>query len=288
MGQRREHAGGFDTSQSFRFEQKPRVTRVHREGQHLPSEIRDVALMIQCPEILEQFPGPLQSARLGRFEPAEFFEISDPRRFERKHHLGQIEPLHLGQLGLRPLLVIFFHPQAHAASGRGASGTAGPLVGGGAADFFDQQSIDPAPRIIARDAGQPAVDHQRHTLDGQRRLRHIGRDDNLASPAGCHRFVLLARRHFAVQSENGKVAQRGGGADFIDRPLDFIGARHEDQRVAGLGRVRGQRLGGQFPRRRVAGRAFRMTDLHRKGPPGRFEHFAGREVFFQLPHLQRG
>ena len=110
LGQRREHAGRFDTSQSLRLEQKPRVTRMHRESQHLPSETCDVAVMIQRPEILEQFLGPLQGPGLRRFEPAKPLQIRDTGGFERKHHLGQIETFHLGQLGLRPLLVFLLHP----------------------------------------------------------------------------------------------------------------------------------------------------------------------------------
>jgi hypothetical protein len=37
-------------------------------------------------------------------------QICDTGGFERKHHLGQIETFHLGQLGLRPLLVFLLHP----------------------------------------------------------------------------------------------------------------------------------------------------------------------------------
>ena len=91
-----------------------------------------------------------------------------------------------------------------------------------------------------------------------------------------------------MQGKDGKVPQRGGGADFVDRALDFVGARHEDQRVARLGRMRRQRLGREFPWRRVTRRAFRMTDLHGKCSPSGLEDFAGGEVFLQLPHLQRG
>ena len=60
---------------------------------------------------------------------------------------------------------------------------------------------------MARDAGQTAIHHESHSLDGQRRFRHIGGNDDFASATGQNGLVLLSRRHFTVQGENGKVPE---------------------------------------------------------------------------------
>ena len=91
---------------------------------------------------------------------------------------------------------------------RGAAGAAGALVGGGAADLFDEQRVDAAIRIVARNARQAAVDHQAHAVDGERGFRDVGGDDDLAPVVPRHRRVLIARRQFAVQRKHDELADR--------------------------------------------------------------------------------
>ena len=77
---------------------------------------------------------------------------------------------------------------------RGAAGATGALIGGGAADFFDQQRVDASVGIVARNARQAAVDHQAHAVDGERGFRNVGRDDDLAPVVLRHCRVLITRR----------------------------------------------------------------------------------------------
>jgi len=56
------------------------------------------------------------------------------------------------------------------------------LIRAGDRYFLDQQRIDSAARIVARHACQPAVDHERDALNGERRFGDIGRDDDFAPP----------------------------------------------------------------------------------------------------------
>ena len=85
-------------------------------------------------------------------------------------------------------------------SGRRAARPTGTLLGAGATDFFDEQRVDPAIRIEARDPREAAVDHHPHAIDGQRRLRDVGRDDHLAPLVTGHGGVLLIDGQFAVQA----------------------------------------------------------------------------------------
>ena len=129
LGEGGQPTGGFDTTKPLRLEKQTRVTRMHREGEHATSEVGDVSSVVERPEVTKQFHGPRQSPRFGRFEPAESGQIPDPRGFERKHHLGQVQPLHFGQLALRPLFMVLGHPEPHTTTRRGAPRPPGALVG---------------------------------------------------------------------------------------------------------------------------------------------------------------
>ena len=87
-------------------------------------------------------------------------------------------------------------------AGRGPAGAAGALVGGGAADFFDEQGVDAAARIEPRDARQAAVDDDPDAVDRERSFRHVRRDDGPAFLIMGERGVLLRRRQFAVERQD--------------------------------------------------------------------------------------
>ena len=159
-------------------------------------------------------------------------DVVDARRLERQHHLGEIEPLHLGQFLRRAPRMLPLGPEPHAHARRGAAGAAGPLVGGSRADLLDQERVDAAVRIVTRHAGEAAVDDGRHAVDGERGFRDIGRDDDLARVVARHRAVLRLRRQLAVQRQDEEIAQRLLVLHRLHRPADLVGAGHEDQQVA--------------------------------------------------------
>ena len=98
-------------------------------------------------------------------------------------------------------------PEPQAMSRRGAAGAAGALIGRGAADLFDEQSIDAAPGIESRDPRQPAVDHHPHAIDREGRFRHVGGDDRFA-------FFVMARARRPVPPA---AIRRKAAARQIDR-----------------------------------------------------------------------
>ena len=178
-------------------------------------------------------------------------------------------------------------------SRRGASGAARALVGGGAADLFDEQRVDAPVRVETGDARDAGVDDQAHAVDGQRGLGDVGADDDLPL-AGITRDggVLFGGREFAVERQREPVAQARVVADFVERAADLVRAGHEDERVAFRKRPgeAGQLLGGEFPRgdaveRRGAGE---VLGRDRERPPAGGQRLAGGEVFFQQAGFQRG
>ena len=172
-----------------------RVARVDWKRQHAPSQWGDRAGgVVDGAQVGEQRLRAFQRARIGRFEPAECFHVIDAARLEREDHLGKIEPFHFGKFLGSALVLLMRGPEAQAMARRGAAGATGALVGRGAADFFDEQCVDAAVGIVARNTRQAAVDHQAHAVDGERGLRDVGGDDDLAPVVLRHRGVLITRR----------------------------------------------------------------------------------------------
>jgi hypothetical protein len=76
----------------------------------------------------------------------------------------------------------------------GASGAAGALISGGAADFFNEQGVDAAAGVEPRHAGQAAVDDDPDAVDGERRLRDVRRDNGSPLLVMGERGVLFGGR----------------------------------------------------------------------------------------------
>ncbi len=275
----------------LRREQHARITRMHRKPQHSPAEFGDRPLFSsQCAQIRQQQFRALQGLCLGLFQPRKTKHIVDAAGLERQHDLGKIEPLHLGQLLQRPGAVLPLRPEPHADSRRRAAGAARALVGARRGDFFDEQRVDPAVRIEARHPREPAIDHGRHPVDGERGLRDVGRDDDLARLRPGHRAVLLIRRQFPVQREAHEIPQPAPALNRLQRAVDLISARHEHEHVA----LREPRYAFTLARRHVphrfqveVRRPLEILDRHRKAPPLRHEQLAWCQVGFQHPGIER-
>ena len=193
-------------------------------------------------QVGEQFFGVGEGLFLGRFQPAEGAQVLDAGGLQGQHHLGQVEPLDLGQFLRRTMRVLF---AATRAAGRapGAVRPARPARWSAEARliFSIEQRVDAAIRIVARDARQAAVDHQPDAVDGQRGLGDVGGDDDLALVVAGHGGVLVARRQFAVQREQDEAAGLVAAADRLDGLANLEAARHEDQHVALAARARRSR-----------------------------------------------
>ena len=195
-----------------------------------PNEV--IAPRRERAEIGQELLGVFERLRLGRLQPAKARDVFDPARFQGQHHFREIEPFHFRQFLRRALEVFALRPEPQAMSGRGPAGAAGALIGGGAADLLDEERVDPAPRIEARDPGEPAVDHDPHAVDREGSFRDVRGHDHFAFLVGRERGVLFVRREFAVKRERDEALAHPRGAERGDRARDLVFSRHENEHVA--------------------------------------------------------
>ena len=111
--------------------------------------------------------GANQGVRFGRLEPAKSRDVINPARFESENNFSKIEAFHFRQFLGRAIEMFALGPKTEATPGRGATGASGALIGGRAADFFHEQSVDAAWWIEPRDPRQAAVDHYPDAIDCQ-------------------------------------------------------------------------------------------------------------------------
>ena len=123
-------------------------------------------------------------------------------------------------------------PQSHAHARRGPSRATGALVGRRLRDFINQQRVDAAIRVVARDACEAGINHQPHAVNRQRRFRDVRGDDNFAFVVTRNGSILIARRQFAVQRQKNKSFRLACVANGFNGLRDFKTARHKDKHVA--------------------------------------------------------
>src|SRR5437588_6188072 len=104
-------------------------------------------------------------------------------------------------------------PKTETSARRGPPGAAGALICGSAADFFDEQSVDTAPRIESGDARQAGVDHDLDAINRKRRLRDIRGHDRAALLVMGQRRVLFGGPQLAVERKNDELIADAGSAD---------------------------------------------------------------------------
>ncbi len=122
------------------------------ERQHAQAQRRGRAVRVERAEVAQQGQRAFEGLGLGRLQPRIGGDVAHAERLERQQDFRRIDALDFGQIVARSAGVLVFGPEADGAAGRGAAGAAGALVGRGAGNILDQQRVDAAPRIEARDA----------------------------------------------------------------------------------------------------------------------------------------
>ncbi len=183
-------------------------------------------------------------------------------------------------------------PESDAGAWSSAAGAAGALVGGGAADLFDEQGVESAPRIETRDAGEAAVDHRADAVDGERGFGDVGGDDDFRAVVAGDGGVLVAGLQFAVEREEQVTAGFGKVPQGFEGALDLERAGHEHQNIAGIASAGlvGESLGGLVPDGTFIGVAVLFREFDFDGERAAFggDGAAGVEVGLQLFCLERG
>ncbi len=207
-------------------------TRVGGEAEHAAAERGDGAVGAESAEFAEEFFGGFEGTRIGGVEPGEVLDVGDSAGFEGENGFGDVDAFDFGEFLGGAMGVFFFGPEAEADSGGGASGASGALIGGGLADFFDEEGVDAAVGIEAGDAGEAGIDDEADAVDGEGGFGDVGGDDDFAAVGAVDGGVLGGGREFAVEREDGAVASVGGGLEGGDGAGDFVGAGHENEDVA--------------------------------------------------------
>src|SRR5947207_11414588 len=127
--------------------------------------------------------------------------------------------------------MLFPRPEPQADARRGPPGATGSLVGGGLTDLINEQGIDTAISIVARNARQSAVNHAADTIDGQRSFRDISRDNHFPFIVARDRGILVARWQFAMQRQQNDTAGFIAMTNYFDGLGDLKSPGHKHQHV---------------------------------------------------------
>ena len=156
LGKGGDVGDGADAAEFARGEEHAGVAGVDGEGEHAAADGRDFAG--DGVERRRDRGGDLRRGRRdfgsGGSSQRNAGRVVDAAGFQGQDDFGEVEALDLGEFLGGAVGVLAFRPEADAEAGGGAAGAARALVGGGAADFFDEQGVDAAIGIEAGDAGQ--------------------------------------------------------------------------------------------------------------------------------------
>ncbi len=223
---------------------------------------------------LQQPPSRVErSARRG-LEPLERHGIAAPGQ-HLEHRRRQVHARHLG-LAARPQHVALV-PQPHDAPGARSPRPPSALRRRVRGDPLELQPVEPARRVIAQHLVLTGVDHVRHALHGERRLRDVRGQDHLALRARRERRVLLLARERAVERQHARPLER---AELRLRPANLGGARQEAEQVAAWTAQDLAHRGGDACPRLVA-------QLDRVRARAGFDHGAVPQEAGDRPRLER-
>ena len=205
---------------------------VHGQPQHRPSRRGDRPRSIERAEVGEQRPCRLHRLGRRRVEKGQRFGRRLPRS-QLQHEAGKI---HLGDLGRQVCqsgLLFELAPEAVGDAGLGSPGSAGALVGRGAAGDHGGEAGHARPHVEARHPRQPRIHHHAHSRHGERRLGDVGAEHYTAPSGGrgCERSVLVEERQCARQRVDVDVWRHPVGQHRLD-PADLADAGEEHEDVA--------------------------------------------------------
>src|SRR5262245_12190050 len=203
---------------------------MNRKSQHSLTQWRYRAFR-QRSKVSQKFLGVTKSELRRSFHPSELPEILNAGSLQRQHYFGKIKTFDLRQFLRRTFVLFRLRPQPHAFSRRGSARAPGSLRRARAADLFNEQSVDAAVRIVSRHAGQAAVDDDADSIDRDRSLCNVGRNDNLQLIVTRDGRVLITRGQVTVQRQEKIALRLSRLPDGFNGAVDFISAGHEDQDV---------------------------------------------------------
>ena len=193
----------------LRLQQHPAERRVNRQPRKIVAELRELALLVERAEFLQQLVAAINRRGWWRIHEGKRLDVAEPIRLHAQDDFGEVRTLDFRLRVLRALreILLGIQPDAHAVLH--ATAAAFALVGAALRNGFNWQSLGPRARFVAADARQSGVDDVADAGDGQRGLRDVRGDDHLALVVIGHGRVLVRRRQLAVQRQDDPAARHG-------------------------------------------------------------------------------
>ncbi len=174
--------------------------------------------------------------RSRRVEQWKFFELAQPQRFGLQHDRGKVRPSDLGRREIVSRVVVVGRKQPHADTRANPSTATGTLVGAGATDRFDRQSLQLATWAVAADPRGPRIDDVSDMRNSQRAFGNVGgKDDATLATAGVEDALLLGGRQPRVERQQVDPA-------FQTKPFVVTGDTVRDFANVAFGRQENQRV----------------------------------------------
>ncbi len=160
---------------------------------------------------------------------------------DREDGGGQVGAADFWLVEVGAATVLTFGPEPQTASRPEPSRPAGALSGGGPADLAQFEPVEATRRVMNGESRQARIEDHANPLDRQGGLGHVCGEDQLTSPGGPQRAVLLVGGKAAVQGEHEQILAAGDRLDGAEGSSDLLQARQESEQIA----ARAVRLGGE-------------------------------------------
>ena len=158
-----------------RLKQHAPLPRIERQPSQMAPRRRQLSLAINRPDLPQRLVALADKALARRIRQRK---LTRRRQFQIRHaqnHPRERTPANLRIRKRIAALKIRLRIQPDADTLRDAPAASRPLAGTRLRNRLHLQALNLAPRQIARNASQPAVNHINNTRNRQRRLRHIRR-----------------------------------------------------------------------------------------------------------------
>mmetsp|Transcript_14985 Transcript_14985/g.34329 ORF Transcript_14985/g.34329 Transcript_14985/m.34329 type:complete len:504 (+) Transcript_14985:753-2264(+) len=220
---------------------------IERELGHHGAQLGEVAVVVKRTKVVEQLERAHQGLWRRRVHEVKVDEVLNAELLQLQHHGAQVRAQDLGvRLFHQLLLVRLLRVQPEALARLGAACPARALVSRGLGDGGDQERLDPDARVVNLLLGEARIDHIHDPVNRERRLRNVGRKDDLAAvgiarlarrrrrvedlPLPIHRQSRVQRKHQHVRHLLAQIVNLL--LRLAARVLDLLLAREEDEDVA--------------------------------------------------------
>ncbi len=166
------------------------------------SQFRQLAAVVQGSQFDQRLAAVLEGGGFGRVEEGELLDVAQLEGLGLQDDRGQVAAEDFGRGKPVAGVVVFLVVEADADAGPDPPAAAGTLVGGGLGDGLNGEPLGLRSGRVAADAGCAGIDHVADAGHGERRLGHVGGNDDSPGAAGMEDPLLLRGRQPGVERED--------------------------------------------------------------------------------------